>query len=188
MYLFIHIGDSCWEPTKEGYTKADGRLVLTDGSVISDPNKKRNNDGDDETFPTDYCSECNEKYAIRGCVECGDNYCTPCYKSTHSTGTRKNHNFKLLGPIDCTECEEKLAERWCVTCDESHCDQCWRKLHSKSKRRFHPFCRVYPGGRIGVKMCTIDGQEVTTIYFFFSYYSFFISPFFNHQSLHFFQF
>ena len=65
-----------------------------------------------------------------------------------------------VGPVDCGECENLLAERWCVTCDEAHCDVCWRKLHAKGKRRFHPFCKVWPGGKVGKEMMTIDGSEI----------------------------
>lgn len=133
--------------------------MLTSGALIRDPLMLPVEE-DEERFPKDICTECSERYAIRACKECGDNYCTYCFKSSHGAGTRRNHSYTMIGPVDCTECEMQLALRWCVTCDESHCDICWRKLHSKSKRRFHPFCKVYPGGRIGVKMMTIDGEEV----------------------------
>ena len=32
-----HEGESQWEPAKTGYTKADGRLVLSSGQIINDP-------------------------------------------------------------------------------------------------------------------------------------------------------
>ena len=125
------------------------------------------------------------------CNECKDNFCTPCYRDTHATGTRKKHTTTPLGPVDCGECENVLAERWCVTCDEAHCDGCWRKLHGRGKRRFHPFCKVnthtphhhpsrslastlffspasshrrgqvWPGGKIGEAVTTIDGRVVS---------------------------
>ena len=153
--------DSVWEPKKEGYTKADGRLVLEDGSIIVDPDVAAALDMEMMRLPKDLCSECNERYAIRACQECEDSYCTPCYKNAHATGTRKKHTFTAVGPVDCGECENLLAERWCVTCDEAHCDHCWRKLHSKGKRRFHPFCKVWPGGKVGKQMMTMDGEELT---------------------------
>eukprot|EP00596_Hydrurales_sp_CCMP1899_P000954 CAMPEP_0119055428 /NCGR_PEP_ID=MMETSP1177-20130426/75704_1 /TAXON_ID=2985 /ORGANISM="Ochromonas sp, Strain CCMP1899" /LENGTH=312 /DNA_ID=CAMNT_0007035951 /DNA_START=2607 /DNA_END=3545 /DNA_ORIENTATION=+ len=158
-YFNAETGESFWEPTRGGYKKVDGRLVLSNGAVVKDPAAKK--DGDEDEYPTDICSECNERFSIRACKECGDNFCTPCYKILHASGTRQNHTYSQLGPLDCSECERNLAERWCVTCDEGHCDLCWRKLHSKSKRRFHPFCKVFPGGRVGTVMTTIDGQEVS---------------------------
>jgi hypothetical protein len=33
------------------------------------------------------CSECCSRVAIRACNECGDKFCTKCYKFLHSTGT-----------------------------------------------------------------------------------------------------
>jgi hypothetical protein len=42
------------------------------------PDKKKN---------TRLCSECSSRVAIRACVECGDKFCTKCYKHLHSTGT-----------------------------------------------------------------------------------------------------
>jgi hypothetical protein len=41
------------------------------------PDKKKN---------TRLCSECSSRVAIRACVECGDKFCTKCYKHLHSTG------------------------------------------------------------------------------------------------------
>jgi len=32
------------------------------------------------------CSECSERIAIRDCNECGDKFCTKCYKALHTTG------------------------------------------------------------------------------------------------------
>ena len=152
-------------PTQAGYKTSDGKLVLANGDIITDSkntnNDNNNNDDDDALLPIDICSDCNNRYSIRSCNECGDTYCTKCYKTSHLLGSRRNHTFVLLGPVDCIECEESLAQKWCLTCDESHCNVCWEKLHSKNKRRFHPFCIVYPNGRIGSKMMTNDGQEVS---------------------------
>ena len=57
--------DSVWEPTKLGYTKADSRLVLEDGSVIFDPEVEALKDAESTRMPKDMCSECGERYAIR---------------------------------------------------------------------------------------------------------------------------
>jgi hypothetical protein len=154
-------GESQWEPTKDGYTKVDGRLVLANGATVDDPrNFAIALEEDENRYPEDLCSECNERIAIRGCKECGDHFCTICYKATHATGTRRNHTFEQLGPLDCSECEALLAERFCVSCDENYCDFCWRKVHTKGKRRFHPFYEVWPNGKIGKSLMTIDGLEV----------------------------
>jgi hypothetical protein len=42
------------------------------------PDKKKN---------SRLCSECCSRVAIRACNECGDKFCTKCYKFLHSTGT-----------------------------------------------------------------------------------------------------
>ena len=109
------------------------------------------------------CSECSSRVAIRACNECGDKFCTKCYKFLHSTGTRRTHTFTAVGPLDCTECELRLAERWCVSCDEHFCDGCWRKVHSRGKRAFHPYSEVSPEGRIDARIFTIDGDQVSTV-------------------------
>jgi hypothetical protein len=129
-----------WEPSVEGYVKYDGKLVLANGEIVDDPlhrpaktDEELEEDGGDATEKQKrkLCVECAERIAIRSCVECGDKFCTKCYKTTHATGTRRRHTFTNIGPIDCTECELVLAERFCVPCDESFCDPCWRKVHSR---------------------------------------------------------
>lgn len=50
------------------------------------------NEGPTETAPdtkkknSRLCSECASRVAIRACNECGDKFCTKCYKFLHSTG------------------------------------------------------------------------------------------------------
>jgi hypothetical protein len=46
------------------------------------PDRKKN---------TRLCSECSSRVAIRACVECGDKFCTKCYKHLHSTGKDINY-------------------------------------------------------------------------------------------------
>lgn len=145
--------ESLWEPPACGYTKLDGQLVLANGNIIDPPTAEKRSGGD-------ICIECCERTAIRHCNECNDNYCTKCYKSSHLAGSRKNHTFEALGPLDCTECEMNLAERWCVSCDEAFCDSCWRKVHSKGKRRYHPFSEIFADGSIDSVVFTIDGEKV----------------------------
>lgn len=143
------------------------------------PDKKKN---------SRLCSECSSRVAIRSCNECGDKFCTKCYKYLHSTGnyfaytvltdflvvlimllynlfegTRRTHTFVAVGPLDCTECELRLAERWCVSCDEHFCDGCWRKVHSKGKRAFHPYSEISVEGRIDARIFTMDGDQVSSI-------------------------
>mmetsp|Transcript_16245 Transcript_16245/g.22391 ORF Transcript_16245/g.22391 Transcript_16245/m.22391 type:complete len:1095 (-) Transcript_16245:171-3455(-) len=184
-YTNLQTEETLWEPSSDGYTKYDGMLVLASGQIIEDPAKKKkaattttrvNVFGDpieevveeqEEPEPlTDkqlkrLCSECVLRVAIRQCVECGDRFCTKCYKATHATGSRRRHTYTAVGPLDCTECELLLAERFCVSCDESFCDGCWRKVHSRGKRLFHPFCEVSPEGRVDSRIFTMDGQQVS---------------------------
>lgn len=156
-YLNIETGVSQWEPSKEGYIKADLRLVLANGEIIEDPGQV----GKTKKGEVKRCSECTERVAIRHCNECGDLFCTKCYKACHLTGNRKKHTWVATGPKDCSECEMKLAERMCVPCDEGFCDPCWRKVHSKGKRRFHPYSDVNEDGEVGSQIFTIGGEQVT---------------------------
>lgn len=151
--------EALWEPPAGGYKKNDGQLVLANGEIIDEPDptgKKKRGAGEEHL-----CVECVKRVAIRACEECGDGFCTKCYRTTHANGSRKQHTWKPAGPIDCTECEEELAERWCVACDEAYCDDCWRKVHSKGKRRFHPFSQVQEDGHIDNRIFTIDGEQVS---------------------------
>lgn len=157
--------EALWEPPSGGYKKNDGQLVLETGEIIDEPDmtgKKKRAAGEEHL-----CVECVQRVAIRACEECGDGFCTKCFKTTHASGSRKQHTWKPAGPIDCTECEEELAERWCVSCDEAYCDNCWRKVHSKGKRRFHPFSQVQEDGHIDNRIFTIDGEQVLFFKLFF---------------------
>lgn len=180
-YLNIVTGDALWEPSAEGYVKSDGSLVLASGEIIEDPrNKKPPAEGEEEDDAeggpmaeegsgprkTDkkkgqshLCSECSDRVAIRSCAECGDKFCTKCYKAAHATGSRRSHTYTAIGPLDCAECELLLAERWCVSCDEAYCDGCWRKVHGRGKRRFHPYSEVSPAGRVDARIYTMDGEQ-----------------------------
>jgi hypothetical protein len=182
-------GESIWEPSAEGYTKHDGKLVLQSGEIIDDPDAILNGEegdnggfGDDGTISgakqqlelmkqekkkktkkqlAKLCNECSERYAIRLCNECGDQFCTKCYKTTHMLGARRHHTYKMLGPKDCNECENVLAIRFCVSCDECFCDVCWRRLHSHGKRIFHPYSEINPEGRIDKRIFIMDGDQVS---------------------------
>lgn len=101
-WYYIHTAnhEALWEPPPDGYTKADGKLVLANGAIMDDPkNKKKNIYGEDEEDEEEetkkkkekFCCECTERVAIRACNECGDKFCTPCYKETHAMGTRRLH-------------------------------------------------------------------------------------------------
>ena len=161
-------GESFWEPPRSGYTKADGLLVLETGQVIQDPDNVAEIDlfgDDDDARQAEWerrkmCSECESRVGTRYCKDCGDKFCTKCFKSTHASGTRREHQYSELGPLDCAECEDRLAERWCVSCDEHFCDECWRKVHTRGKRRFHPFSEVAPDGKIDPRIFTIDGSQL----------------------------
>lgn len=177
-YLHTASGEALWEPNRTGYTKFDGSLVLASGEIIPDPLMAKQlaiEDGEvDEEAEAEaaagtkknnkLCSECADRVAIRSCNECGDKFCTKCYKSTHATGSRRNHTYTNIGPIDCAECELLLAGRWCVSCDEAYCNACWKKVHSHGKRRFHPYSEVSNAGRIDSRIFTMDGEQVRFLY------------------------
>ena len=156
-------GDAMWEPSSLGYTRADGQLVLANGTTVDYYNVAEGGEiVDVDKVRLQNCIECSFRTAIRACNECGDAFCTKCYNETHAIGGRRTHTWTAIGPLDCTECEEVLAERWCVACDEAYCDECWRKVHGHGKRRMHPFSKVGPTGAIDPKMQTIDGETVSS--------------------------
>jgi hypothetical protein len=160
-YFEESTGNAQWEPSAEGYTRADGQLVLPNGQTVDYYGVLSGEAmGDVDMSRLAVCIECTTRTAIRTCNECLDSFCTKCYKETHSIGGRKTHTWIPAGPLDCSECEELLAERWCVACDESFCDSCWRKVHNHGKRRYHPFSKVSVIGKIDPKMYTIDGEQV----------------------------
>ena len=152
-------GEDLWEPPASGYTKHDGSLVLANGVIVEDPDVLEAREMEKKKMAETLCCECDERAAIKFCRECGDKYCTPCYRNSHATGTRRKHNPEPLGPLDCNECEQVLGIRWCIACDECYCDDCWRKVHSHGKRRFHAFSEVNSKGRIDSRVLTIDGTE-----------------------------
>jgi hypothetical protein len=158
-YLNENTGEDLWEPPASGYTKSDGSLVLANGTIIEDPDVLEAREMEAKKTAETLCCECDERAAIKFCRECGDKYCTPCYRNSHATGTRRKHNVDPLGPLDCNECEDVLGIRWCLSCDDCFCDDCWRKVHSHGKRRFHTFYEVSSKGKLGDRLLTIDGSE-----------------------------
>lgn len=173
-YSNTSTGEAIWEPTRDGYTKFDGKLVLTSGEIIEDPanviltlasgQTMTQQEADDKPKAKSnrpLCTECNDRIAIRKCQECGDVFCTKCYKALHALGARRHHTHTMLGPKDCEECELLLCERYCVSCDECFCDGCWRLLHSHGKRCFHPYSEVSPEGRIDSRVFTMDGEQLS---------------------------
>ena len=101
-----------WEPPSQGYTKADGKLVLRNGEVIPDP-------AVDPAANAKKCIECETELAARYCVDCDDNYCDSCFDKTHNAGKRALHSWEPIGPTRCMECEQEVATRWCDTCGKS---------------------------------------------------------------------
>ena len=55
------------------------------------------------------CVECEQKRATRKCEQCGDGYCTRCFRRTHATGRRANHSWTHVGPMECAECEAEVS-------------------------------------------------------------------------------
>eukprot|EP01031_Cornospumella_fuschlensis_P026080 gene26080-31492_t len=181
-YYNVSTQETAWEPSKQGYVKFDGKLVLTSGEIIDDPNAPSDETGEAGGANIDgeaeektkakkingtsllVCTECNERVAIVKCEECGDIFCTKCYKFLHALGARRSHHHSPLGPKDCNECEICLAERYCVACDENFCDPCWRVLHAHGKRCFHPYSEISTDGRVDSRVYTMDGDQLQGTY------------------------
>lgn len=93
-YYSEDTGETLWEPPKTGYTKDNTQLVLANGAVIDDPTVYVEEDATGmpvKPIDTKLCSECQERIAIRNCIQCGDKFCCPCYKDQHASGSRLKH-------------------------------------------------------------------------------------------------
>jgi hypothetical protein len=44
-----------------------------------------------------FCVECEQKVAVRRCVQCKDRYCESCYQQIHKKGYRRGHSWEPLG-------------------------------------------------------------------------------------------
>jgi hypothetical protein len=99
------------DPSKKKKKKDPSASQQVGGATIEEADEEEEEDeaGLTEKQRKKLCSECVLRTAIRFCNECGDKFCTKCYKDTHATGTRRKHTFSNIGPIDCTECELKLV-------------------------------------------------------------------------------
>ncbi|CAN0026735.1 unnamed protein product, partial [Ectocarpus sp. 8 AP-2014] len=119
-------------PPSTGYTKHDGALVLSSGEVVTDPEEggwlyiammivslagrgrgvHRESDTD-QARKQSSCVECEQKRSTRKCDQCGDGFCTKCFRKTHATGRRTKHTWTHVGPMECAECEAEV-KGWCV--------------------------------------------------------------------------
>lgn len=54
------------------------------------------------------CVECEQKRSTRKCDQCGDGFCTRCYRKTHASGRRTKHTWMHVGPMECAECEAEV--------------------------------------------------------------------------------
>jgi hypothetical protein len=157
-YLNGSTDEAVWEPPNEGYTKADGRLVLKNGRVIEDPLTAMTDEEKEAKEKESKCVECEKNEATRMCNECGDKYCSACYSTAHASGKRAEHTFVRIGPIECEECESELATKWCTQCDDPFCSPCFDKIHQRGKRRAHAFCNIDSHGVVSPRAWGPNGQ------------------------------
>jgi len=79
------------------------------------------------------CVNCNMEIVDLVCQSCDDAYCSSCFNSLHTKGTRKNH--KPLNINVCMECDYQLATKTCETCTAqqhkacNYCDVCHKNVH-----------------------------------------------------------
>ena len=157
-YLHEETQEAMWEPPTDGYTKADGRLVLKSGRVIEDPLMAMTDEEKEAKEKESKCVECEKADATRICNECGDKYCSACYATAHATGKRSEHTFLRIGPIECEECEKELAIKWCTQCDDPFCGDCFDKIHQRGKRRAHAYCNIDSHGVVSPRAWGANGQ------------------------------
>ncbi|CAB1118732.1 unnamed protein product [Ectocarpus sp. CCAP 1310/34] len=101
-------GEALWEPPSTGYTKHDGALVLSSGEVVTDPEEGMTEEERLEARKQSSCVECEQKRSTRKCDQCGDGFCTKCFRKTHATGRRTKHTWTHVGPMECAECEAEV--------------------------------------------------------------------------------
>ena len=56
------------------------------------------------------CVECEQKRSTRKCDQCGDGFCTRCFRKAHAGGRRAKHTWTHVGPMECAECEAEVRE------------------------------------------------------------------------------
>lgn len=56
------------------------------------------------------CVECETKRSTRKCDQCGDGFCTRCFRKAHASGRRTKHTWTHVGPMECAECEAEVRE------------------------------------------------------------------------------
>eukprot|EP00903_Cladosiphon_okamuranus_P016579 g15293.t1 len=152
-------GEALWEPPSTGYTKHDGALVLASGEVVRDPEEGMTEEERMEARKQSSCVECEQKRSTRKCDQCGDGFCTRCFRKTHASGRRTKHTWTHVGPMECAECEAEVATKWCTACDDPFCAPCWSAIHSRGKRSLHSHCTISPGGRVSTKAIAPDGTD-----------------------------
>ncbi|CAM9895447.1 unnamed protein product, partial [Scytosiphon promiscuus] len=152
-------GEALWEPPSTGYTKNDGALVLASGQVVTDPEQGMTEEERVEARKQSSCVECEQKRSTRKCDQCGDGFCTRCFRKTHASGRRTKHTWVHVGPMECAECESEVAIKWCTACDDPFCAPCWSAIHSRGKRSLHSHCTISPGGRVSTKAIAPDGTD-----------------------------
>lgn len=62
------------------------------------------------------CVECEDKRSTKKCDQCGDGYCTKCFRKTHASGRRTKHTWTHVGPMECAECEAEVSEETMSVC------------------------------------------------------------------------
>jgi acyl transferase domain-containing protein len=84
------------------------------------------------------CVQCEGVLAEQYCKDCGDNYCTSCYKDVHKRGKRRKHSHERIrealaeGQSHCADCEVNAGSEKCEYCKKSFCVGC--KEHHDRER------------------------------------------------------
>ena len=153
--------ESLWEPPAKGYTKANKKLILQNGSIIDDPLLIMTDEEKRSQEKELTCVDCEKAKATRLCHQCGDKYCTACYLIAHPKGgKRATHTFVRIGSVECEECNNCLAKRWCVQCDDPFCIECWKKIHEKGNRSMHRYCNIDKSGNVSPRQWDPNGDFV----------------------------
>lgn len=131
-YIHTETGEALWEPTRSGYTRADGRLVLYSGDIVEDP-RNSNKNGNDENGGSD------GQDSLQRLLQMADTAPAPGTKTAAGKGKKA-----WLSAALCTECNDRTAIRHCHECNDQFCTKCYKATHALGARRHHTYDNLGP--------------------------------------------
>lgn len=130
-YINTTTGEALWEPTRNGYTKADGRLVLYSGDIVDDP---RNASPDGENGDGDGQGGNSSFQRLLALADQADSE-----EAKAKAAAKLKGKKGWLSSSLCSECNDRTAVRHCNDCNDDFCTKCYKSSHALGARRHHTF-------------------------------------------------